>query len=110
MGADALEMDTGKEKGGQGFAESELPLAHHGSSLRLVFLFRLQPPFITSHPFQIFVLCGTFSICAGIFAITAENLWRWREAEGSLRNSKVPYGSLNKLAPFLLEETQVCSL
>lgn len=56
VGADSLEKDTGKEKGGQGSAESRLSLTSHGSSVGVVF------PFFTL-PLLLFVLSD---LCAQI--------------------------------------------
>lgn len=43
VGADFLEMDTGKEKRGQGCAENKLSLTSHGSSISMVFPFFTLP-------------------------------------------------------------------
>lgn len=63
----------------------------------------LQSPFIIVHPSQIFALRQTFSSCAGTSTVVLESHCRWREAWRSLRKSKVPHGSLNKLTPFFAE-------
>lgn len=55
VGADILEMDTGKEKRGQGCAENKLSLTSHGSSISVVF------PFFTL-PLLLFILLR--SLCS----------------------------------------------
>lgn len=99
VGADTLEMDTRKEKGGQGSAENKLSLTSRSSSDSTVFLFFSLP--LSLMVSQIFVLGQTFSGCAGTFTIVLEKQRTWTEAQGSLRNSKVPRGSLNNSTPFL---------
>jgi hypothetical protein len=77
VGADSLEMDTKKEKGGQGSAMSKLSLTSHSSPVSAVFPFFSLCSLGLS--FEDFVLSPTFCNCAKTFTIVLENQCRWKE-------------------------------